>query len=148
MLSATYFSIAVISALVPWVNAEVLMLSAVPLAQSPVHLAWLVGMVTIGQMAGKSVMYWISRRATGARSPAVERAIDRWRRRISQRPFSAIGLTLVSSIAGVPPFYLVSIAAGAARLAFGRFLAVGLAGRLIHFGLIAFAPELIRRVLP
>ena len=147
MLPLTYFALAVLSALVPWVNAEVVMLSAVPLADSPVQLAWLVGLVTFGQMTGKSVMYWISRLAAGRRVSRVQKALDSWRERFQRRPGSALGLTLLSAIAGFPPFYLVSMAAGALHVAFAQFLAIGTIGRLIHFAAVAFIPELIRRSL-
>ncbi len=157
MLSATYFGLAVVSALVPWVNAEVLMLSAVPLAGSRTKLAWLVALVTLGQMTGKSAMYWISRRSTersgaasakaGLRWKKMQATIERWRDLFVRRPGAALGITLISAIAGVPPFYAVSIAAGALRVAFGPFVAIGTLGRLIHFTLVAFIPDLVRRSL-
>ena len=53
---AGYFGLAVLSAVVPWFNAEVVMLSAVPLAASPLQLGLLVGAVTAGQMTGKATM--------------------------------------------------------------------------------------------
>jgi membrane protein YqaA with SNARE-associated domain len=139
MLFTTYFALAVVSALVPWVNAELLMLSAVPLAGTPVQLAWFVVLVTLGQMVGKSVMYWISRSA-GHRVPKLEAAVARWRRRFEGRPATALGITLVSSAVGFPPFYLISIAAGALKVAFTPFLIVGTIGRLIHFAVVAAIP--------
>jgi membrane protein YqaA with SNARE-associated domain len=54
---------------------------------------------------------------------------------------------LLSAVFGLPPFYLVSIAAGMLGVAFGRFLAIGIVGRLIHFGTIAFVPHLAWRGL-
>ncbi len=147
MLSAIYFGLAVVSALVPWVNAEVLMLSAIPLAGSRTKLAWLVALVTLGQMTGKSAMYWISRRSTERSGAASAKAVLRLRDLFVRRPGAALGITLISAIAGVPPFYAVSIAAGALRVAFGPFVAIGTLGRLIHFTLVAFIPDLVRRSL-
>jgi membrane protein YqaA with SNARE-associated domain len=145
MLFLTYFALAVASALVPWVNAEIVMLSAVPLAASDMQLAWLVALVTIGQMVGKSIMYWLSRSALRDRVPRLQRAIDRVGTRFTERPSSALGITFVSSAVGFPPFYLVSMAAGALRLAFLPFLLVGTAGRLVHFAAVAFLPHLAVR---
>src|SRR3989304_1472498 len=51
---AGYFGLAVLSAVVPWFNAEVVMLSAVPLAASPLQLGLLVGAVTAGPGAGRA----------------------------------------------------------------------------------------------
>ena len=142
-----YFAMAFVSAVVPWVNAEVLMISAVPFAASRPVLAILVIAVSAGQMAGKALVYWVSRRSTRPRSPRLQGAIDRWQRRIQHRPRSAMALTFVSAVAGFPPFFLVSAAAGALGVAFGGFMLVGSAGRLIHFTIVAFAPDLLRRIV-
>lgn len=146
-IAAGCYTLAVVSAVVPWVNAEVLMLSAAPLAGSPIQLAVLVALVTLGQMTGKSIMYWISRNATRPRAPRLQNAIDRWGERLQRHPGSALGVMLLSSTIGLPPFYIVAIAAGALNVAFGRFLAVGAVGRLVHFALLAFVPQLIWRNL-
>lgn len=139
---AGYFGLAVLSAVVPWFNAEVVMLSAVPLAASPLQLGLLVGAVTAGQMTGKATMYWIARRSHPAR---LQPFLDRWGARLESRPATALGVTFISSTVGFPPFYLVSMAAGALRVTFGGFLAVGTAGRLLHFGLVACLPHLYWR---
>jgi membrane protein YqaA with SNARE-associated domain len=140
MLATTYFALAVLSAIVPWVNGELLMLSAVPVAATSAQLAGLVVVVTVGQMVGKSVMYWLSRGATSRRIPRLEAAIARWRGRFEGRLASALGITLVSSAVGFPPFYLVSIAAGALNVPFAPFLIVGTIGRLVHFATVALIP--------
>lgn len=54
--AAAYYGLAVTSALVPWVNAELIMLSAVPLAETQAQLGLLAGVVTLGQMTGKGAM--------------------------------------------------------------------------------------------
>jgi membrane protein YqaA with SNARE-associated domain len=140
-----YFVLAVVSAVVPWVNAEVLMLSAVPWASPPLLLALVVS-VTLGQMAGKSVVFWLSRRAGARARSEPHPLLGRWRERLESKPRSATVLTFVSSLVGFPPFFLVSIAAGTFGMTFGRFLAAGTAGRAAHFAVVAFAPELIRRM--
>jgi membrane protein YqaA with SNARE-associated domain len=144
-MSATYFALAVLSALVPWVNAELVMLSAVPLAKSEMHLAWLVTLVTLGQMTGKSLMYWLSRSMPANRWPRLQAGVERFGHRFVDRPASAMGITLLSSTVGFPPFYLVSVAAGALRVSFAPFLMVGTIGRLAHFAAVAFLPQLAAR---
>ncbi len=146
-VAAGYYSIAVLSAVLPWVNAELVMLSAVPLAGSPLRLGVLVGVVTAGQMTGKAVMYWIARRTNRPHGPVLQRILGRWRERLQRNPRSALVVTLVSSIVGIPPFYLVAMAAGALNVAFSRFLAVGTLGRLIHFTVVAFVPHFTWRGL-
>ena len=145
--AAGYYPLAVLSAVVPWVNAELVMLSAVPLAGTPLHLGALVGVVTAGQMTGKAVMYWMAQRTRRPHGPRLQRLLGRWKERLERRPHSALAVTLVSSIVGIPPFYLVAMAAGALNVAFGRFMAVGTLGRLIHFGIVAFLPHFTWRGL-
>lgn len=158
-LMAGAFGGAIVSALVPWVNAEVLLLSALPLASSTGEVAGLVVAMTLGQMAGKSALYWTAMRSGTRISHWVPRstttqkvgrfrdALERLQLRIGQRTRSAVTLVLASAVIGVPPFYLVSVAAGACRLAFGWFLAAGLCGRLVHFALVACVPHLLWREL-
>jgi len=146
-IASGYFGLALVSAVLPWVNAELLMLSAVPLAGSPTQLGMLVGAVTAGQMSGKATMYWMARSTTRPLGPRLQLALDRWRARLERRPGSALAVTFVSSTTGLPPFYLVSMVAGTLRMAFGRYLAVGLLGRLLHFGIVAFLPHLAWRGL-
>jgi hypothetical protein len=56
-------------------------------------------------------------------------------------------MTFASALIGFPPLFAIAVAAGALRVTFGGFLAACIAGRLIHFALVALAPELIRRTL-
>lgn len=144
---AGWYGLALVSAVVPWVNAEVLMLAALPFARSPLQLALLVALMTLGQMTGKSAMYWCSRRAAVKPTPRVRDAMARWKERLDRHPHSALGVVLVSSTVGIPPFYMVSILAGALHVTFARFLMVGTFGRLVHFAALALVPQLIGRTL-
>lgn len=146
-LGAGYYGAAVLSAVAPWINAELIMLSAVPLSGSPLQLGALVSAVTAGQMTGKAVMYWIARRSSRSPGPRLQRLLGRWQERFHRSPRAALGVTLVSSLVGFPPFYLVAVAAGAFNVAFSRFLAVGTLGRLIHFTVVAFLPHFAWRGL-
>jgi membrane protein YqaA with SNARE-associated domain len=123
------------------------MLSAVSVARSRPALAVLVLAVSAGQMTGKAAMYWVGRTSNRTQKPAVQRLLDRWQSRFERHPGWAVVVTFVSALVGVPPFFAVSMAAGALRVGFGLFMAVGSAGRLAHFALVALAPELLRRLL-
>lgn len=142
-IGAACYGAAVISAVIPWVNAEVLMLAAVPLAGSQLELGTLVALVAVGQMTGKSVAYWFSRTTTRPRTVRLQNAIDQWRTRVERYPHSALGMVFISATFGVPPFYIVAVTAGALHVAFARFLVVGTIGRLVHFALVALAPQLV-----
>ena len=152
MWAAGCYGAAVASALVPWINAELLMLAAMPLALTHDALAPLVVIFTLGQMTGKSAMYWLGHRSAKReggrlRVPRLRAAVERWRERFERHPKSALACVFVSAALGFPPFYAVSIAAGSFHMAFGRFLAVGGLGRLIHFAVLALIPVVAGRTL-
>ena len=51
---------------------------------------------------------------------------------------------MASVVFGLPPFYVTTLAAGAMKIRFGQFLQAAVLGRLLHFGVIAVAPSVIR----
>jgi membrane protein YqaA with SNARE-associated domain len=142
-LAVWCFGLTVVSAVFPWVNAEVMVLSLPVLAQSPYELTALVLVATAGQMTGKVAVYWTGRGAGKIPKKRTAEAMERWRQRFERRPGSASGFVFLSSAVGIPPFYVMSLVAGALKLGFGRYLLYGTCGRLVRFGLIAFAPQLI-----
>ncbi len=136
------FSLSIVSALVPWVNGEVLLLSFAALVTSPVHLAALVVMASAGQMVGKVVLYWAGRGVIPLRGGRISRTINSWKERFEKSSSRQMGLVFVSSALGIPPFYVITVLAGAFRIRFGRFIAVGTCGRLVRFGALVFVPHL------
>ena len=65
-------------------------------------------------------------------------AVARWRDRFERHPRAVLATVLVSAVVGLPPFYVVSVAAGAMGLQFRRFVFVGTLGRLLHFAAVAW----------
>ncbi len=141
------FGLSVVSALLPWVNCEVLLLSLAAFARSPFDLANLVLLTTAGQMAGKCGLYWAGRRGLGLQTGRVGRTVDSWRGRFEKSPSRPAALVFLSSAVGIPPFYVITVLAGAFRVHFGRFLLLGALGRVLRFGLLAFVPQLALRLM-
>lgn len=141
------FGLAMASALLPWINAELMLLAVAGPLTSPTGLLVVVLAVTAGQISGKSALYWLARRARLPQPARVGRAIERWRHTYERRPIAALAVILASATFGCPPFYLTTLVAGALRIGFGTFLAVGLLGRLLHFGAIAVIPGLVGGML-
>jgi membrane protein YqaA with SNARE-associated domain len=54
-------------------------------------------------------------------------------------------VTFVSALVGFPPPIAIAIVAGATRVGFAPFVTLAATGRLVHFAVVAFLPELIRR---
>jgi membrane protein YqaA with SNARE-associated domain len=140
------FALSIVSALLPWVNCELLLLSLAALVGSPRELVCLVLLTSIGQMTGKCALYWAGRGTMRFRGSRVSRTTASWRERFERSSSRPLTFVFVSSALGIPPFYVTTILAGAIRLQFGRFVGVGLCGRLVRFGLIVFIPQLAIRL--
>jgi len=131
------FAVAVIAGLVPLVSVEVFLIGLVRLAvDRAAELPAIVIAATLGQMVAKIGLYFagrglieLPRGRYKAKLEAVRARLDRWR----TRPYVVYA---ISSVLGLPPFYLTVIAAGALRIRFAAFLAIGLAGRLVRFAVV------------
>jgi membrane protein YqaA with SNARE-associated domain len=128
---------AVVSAIVPLVNAELLLIGLA--LASPAAAPLLVVVMAAGQMVGKSVLFLGGGRLTRS---TLQARLARWRLDGRTRRAGA-PLVGISAFTGLPPFYLVSIAAPALGVSFRTFLAVGLAGRLLRFGTLVALPQVI-----
>jgi membrane protein YqaA with SNARE-associated domain len=137
-LLAGSFAGGVVSALVPWLYAEAVLLVALPAAAAHHATTALVVVVTLGQMVGKSVMYWLGRATYKGGLRRFAMLSEQWQLRIAQHPRLAVGVVGVSALLGFPPFYVIAMAAGATRIPFAAFLAVGGLARFAHFALLVF----------
>lgn len=135
------FGLTVLSAILPWVNAEVIVLSLPLLARSPAALAALVLVATAGQMSGKCVVYLAGRSGGQAIPERARMTARRWSDRLRARPRQTAALVFVSSLVGLPPFYVMSLVAGVLGMNFTVYLLTGTAGRLIRFGTLVLVPQ-------
>jgi membrane protein YqaA with SNARE-associated domain len=137
------FAASVASALLPWLNCEVLLLGLAALAHSPLELGAIVIITSAGQMAGKCALYWAGRGSLRFQRGRVSRTVGAWKERFERSPSRPAVLVFVSSAVGIPPFYVITILAGALRVQFTRFMVLGTCGRLVRFGALAFVPHLV-----
>jgi membrane protein YqaA with SNARE-associated domain len=140
LLVSCYF-LSIVSALVPWVNGELLLLSLSALVPSPAYLAGLVLLASAGQMTGKCILYWAGRGTIPMKKGHIAGVMNSWRGRFERSPKKVMGLVFVSAVFGIPPFYVITILSGAFRLRFSRFMAIGTCGRLLHFGMLSLLPQ-------
>lgn len=135
------FAFSLAGGIIPFLSIEAFVLTlsvASPHADLlPVALA-----ASLGQMAAKSLVYLTGRgvvrlplRRTGDRLRAVSA-------RLARVDGGAMLVVLTSAVTSLPPFYAVSLAAGALRLRFGRFFAVGCAGGFLRFAAVFTLPRL------
>jgi len=128
----------VASAIVPVINIEAIIAVAAAKGQAP---GWLIVVAAaVGQMVGKLFWYYggreldrfgfVSRRMNRPRARA---AMERWQARTEGRPWFTAGLLLVSAAAGIPPYAVIAVVAGALRVRLSIFLITGLVGRALRF---------------
>ncbi len=138
----TCLVLAVVSAIFPFVNAEVVLLGYVVAAKAGWREALVfAAIMAVGQMVGKAGMYWFGRGAAHVPSERTRRSIERWEVRLRRSPRTVMLFVLLSASTGFPPFYVLSILVGTLRINFWAFFGVGLVGRLARFGLIAMFPS-------
>lgn len=129
-------AIGAISSILPIISIEVFLV-AVALATPPTlpgALA-LVSLATLGQVLGKLPIYATAGAAAslpGRHQRLIER-MRAWVARFGNRPLALIG---TSALFGLPPFSLVSTAAGALAIPVRPFCAVIAAGRATRFAIL------------
>ena len=146
-LSLGCFGLTFVSAILPWLNTEIIVLSLPALARSPAELAWLVGVAVSGHLLGKCSIYWAARRGTARPMPRLAPLMARWRTRMEGRPWAPPACLLLSATTGIPPFYVITLLAGATRVNFPSYVACGAAGLLVRFGSLALVPHLVAQRL-
>lgn len=132
-----------IAGLIPLVNAEIFLAGLSMWAvKSPGQLPAIVAMAAVGQMSAKVILYYAGlgmfELPTGKWRTRIERArgrLDKWR----EKPYFIYAL---SASVGLPPFYLVSLAAGALRINFTLFCIIGFIGRVLRFAVVVAIPWL------
>ena len=137
---------AVLSGVIPLVNAELLVVgvaAAVPAAAIP-----LVAIVCgSGQMLSKSMLYGLARWAPSRLPHGARARLERASQGLTRRGGAAGSVVFTSASVGLPPFYGVSIAAGALRVRFATFVTLGLIGRILRFGVLAWGANQAGRTL-
>ena len=121
-----------VSGLVPVLNTEAYLLAVAALSPREALVPAVV-LTTLGQMIAKSLLYLagsgaVSSRLLGRRGARVGELKDR----LERARAGATAVVFASAATGLPPFYVVSVAAGSLRWSLARFLLVGGSGRLLR----------------
>jgi membrane protein YqaA with SNARE-associated domain len=146
---ASAFGGAAVSAVVPFVNAELLLVGLAVAA--PGQGILLVLAMAAGQMLGKCALYFAGGRlaSSSVAQKLIKRGVasgmSRWGLDGSSRRAST-PLVAASASIGLPPFYLMSVAAPALGIRFRTFAVVGFAGRVVRFAAILAIPALLARI--
>ena len=134
--------VGLVSGLVPVVNTEAFLLALAALAPREVIVSAVV-LTTLGQMVAKSLLYQAGSGAVSSRFLEHRAAsVREWSERLGRARAGATAIVFASATIGLPPFYVVSLAAGSLRFSLARFLLVGASGRLLRFSAVVAVPRL------
>src|SRR5262245_35127697 len=146
-LLGSSFLIGVGSGVVPLFSVEAYLVALALLAPPE----WLTGALlttTAGHMAAKYVLYLAGSGAVSL--PLVEartRPLFELRARLQRKRAAPAAVVLASATIGVPPFYLVSLAAGSLRWPAHLFLLFGGGGRLLRFAALVVMARYLHGVV-
>jgi membrane protein YqaA with SNARE-associated domain len=127
-------AIGAISSIVPIISIEVFLVG-VTLARGPGDAIPLIFLATLGQVAGKLPVFFGSRAVAdlpGRHQKWLAR-IRAWNARLGGRSYL---LLATSAVVGLPPFSVISTAAGALAIPLRAFCIVIAAGRTLRFALL------------
>jgi membrane protein YqaA with SNARE-associated domain len=99
---------------------------------------------TLGQMTGKSMMFFGGRGVKFLQRGRMKERIDEMGERMRRRNGAIGSMLFMSAAIGLPPFYLVSVASGLVGVAFAQFATIGFLGRFVRFSLVVLFPHLIK----
>ena len=136
------FVFALVSGIIPFVlNIELYLLAVAALTDAPPVA--IVGLATAGQTLAKCVLYLVGKGALNVKW--VKRSAEsKAATAFAKHPRGGLGIVALSSVVGIPPLYATSLVAGTLRLPFVPFAAIIIVGRVIRFGAVYLAPNLLK----
>ncbi len=136
------FLSSMLSGFVPIVNGEVVAVSAALLVPPGMRSALLFACVT-GQMLSKFCLYGLARWSPSRLPLKMRNLVAKAQERTKGR--KAWLLVLASAGLGVPPFYLVTLAAGAIRLPAVLFVVAGVVGTMTRYIVVVWGATYFAR---
>lgn len=127
-------------------NTEIFLLY-VGATANPAQLPALVLLAGLGQMCAKSLLYYGGRGVLKLPEGRGRAGIEVLRTRLAGGRRAAGGVTFVSALIGLPPFYAISVLAGTLGWPFSRFVLYGITGRILRFSAVLFLPGLLKGVM-
>jgi len=131
------FVVSIIAGVVPLVNSEVFLVGLVRLAvDRSSQLPGIVVAAATGQMVAKIGLYYAGRGMLELPRGRHKEKIETVRKKLERWKTKPYLVYAISSVVGLPPFYLTVLAAGAMKIRFKAFLVIGLLGRLLRFAFL------------
>ena len=140
------FVVGFVSGLVPFVNVELYLVAISPVASREALIPIAV-LSAIGQMLAKTILFYAGRGVFKIRLRKIEKKIETVQQKFQEWKGKTDLLIFLSALVGFPPLYATSVVAGAMKLSYPKFLAVGVVGRCIRFAVIVSFPQLVLRYI-
>lgn len=137
------FVICFLSGLIPVINAEIYLIAVLALAGSPALAVTVTLLAALGQMVAKVLLFFSAQGVLSLPLGRYQAKLERARGRVERWKQKPLLVTFASASLGLPPFYVVSLLAGALEIRFWPFITVGFAGRVLRFGVVALIPLLL-----
>jgi membrane protein YqaA with SNARE-associated domain len=130
-----------LAGLIPLINAEVFLVGiSIWAVRSPQQLPAIVILAAVGQMCAKVILYYAGMGMFEMPKGRWREKIDRARAKLVKWEKQPYFVYAASASIGLPPMYLTTFAAGAMRINFTLFCLIGLAGRMLRFGVLVSIP--------
>jgi membrane protein YqaA with SNARE-associated domain len=127
-----------VSSVIPIFNMETYIVVAYAKSSHSALEMAIVG--SLGQNIGKLVWYYVCRQSVDIpwfkrrlENPKRQAQFQRWSDYIQGRPGVSGGLTFLSALIGIPPFFVMAMVAGTLRMNVVVFFLAGLLGRTLFF---------------
>jgi membrane protein YqaA with SNARE-associated domain len=104
----------------------------------------LVLLAATSHMATKTIVFYGGQKLEKAFKGRFRERFDAARARLTGKPALQRGTLFLSSVVGVPPFYVVTALCGTLKMPLREFLILGTTGRIIRFGALMLLPQLVR----
>jgi membrane protein YqaA with SNARE-associated domain len=136
----TTFAVCALSGPLPVVHSE-LYLFSVSTISPPRWAPGLILAAVLGQLVGKSLLYFIGKGAIRVRAEWFQRMLARAQSKMEKNPKTGGAILFTSAVLGLPPMYATTLACGAARMNFAWFLTLTGLGRIIHYSIVVYVPQ-------
>jgi membrane protein YqaA with SNARE-associated domain len=136
----TTFAVCALSGPLPVVHSELYLFSVSTI--SPAR--WAPGLIlaaVLGQLVGKSLLYFIGQGAIRIRSEWFQRMVARAQSKMESNPRTGGMILFTSAVLGLPPMYATTLAVGAARMNYLWFLTLTGLGRIVHYSIVVYVPQ-------
>jgi membrane protein YqaA with SNARE-associated domain len=112
--------------------------------------AWLIAplivLATVSSMSTKTLVFLGGSRIEASFKGRTRERFERLRARVAERPRLQRGTLFLSSVVGVPPFYLITALCGTLKMPLRDFVLLATAGRGIRFAVLMLSPQVFTQL--